>query len=517
MFGYQIAIQAARTPDVVAVTFGARSYTYALLEQRARRLANGLTALGVGQGDRVGILAHNCNQFIETLIASAMLGAAFVPFNFRLVAREIALQFDACTPKVLLAGDGFADLLEGLRERPSYPAHLLRVDDQPPASVDSGADHPYEAWLAGQPAHEPAVVVAPESVQMLLHSSGTTGLPKGIVFTHAGTFASCCAKIIDLRLTRHDATVVFGALYHAGPLLDLTLPLLLCGGRLVLGPSRQFDPLLLLQTIAEHRGSVIPIYPTMLRRVVALPHFGGLDLSCLRLIVTGGEPVPVPVVRAVRERLAHVDFVNTYGSTEGGPITTFLAAEDALSKIGSVGKASFGVQVRIGDAAGFERAPGEVGELLVRGPFVCRGYWNRPEETAASLRNGWWHTGDLAYRDDDGYIWISGRSKDMIKSGTMNIYPIELEQVIAGIEGVIEVGVIGVPDEEWGESVAAYVVKAPGSSLDSGQVIEHCRENLASYKKPRYVVFVDSLPRGTTNKVAKDKLRAQWSADNAAH
>ena len=510
MIGYQLAIQAVRVPDAIAVAFGARSYTYANLYQRACRLANGLASLGVGRGDRVGFLAFNCNQFVETMFASALLGTVFVPFNFRLVAREVGLQLDACTPKVLIAGDGFADMLHALKDRASFPQHLRWIDDQPPATPDSGIDHPYEAWLAGHSTTEPDVVTLPGSVQMLLHSSGTTGLPKGIIFTHATTLASSSAKIIDFGLSERDTTVVFGPLFHAGPLMDLAMPLLLRGGKLVLGPSRQFDPMRLLQTIAEERGTVIPIYPTMLRRVVALPDFGGLDLSSLRLIITGGEAAPIPVIRAVCERLPHVDFVNNYGATEAGPITTFLAPKDALRKIGSVGRESFGVQVRIADSDDREVGPDVVGEVLVRGPFVCRGYWNRPEETAASLRNGWWHTGDLAYRDADGFIWIAGRSKDMIKSGTMNIYPIEVEQVIAGINGVIEVSVIGVPDEAWGESVAAYVVRAPGSALDAGQIIDHCRKNLASYKKPRHVVFVDSLPRGTTNKVAKGILRERW-------
>ena len=510
MIGYQLAIQASRAPDAVAIVFGARFYTYATLHERARRLANGLAALGVGRGDRVGTLIHNCNQFVEALFASAMLGAVFVPINFRLVGREIGLQFDACGPKVLLAGDGFADVLHELEGHPTFPRHVLWVDDQPPTAESSGAEHAYETWLLAQSTKEIDTIVLPGNVQMLLHSSGTTGLPKGIIFTHATTHASCSAKIIDFSLTRNDTTVVFGPLHHAGPLMDLAMPLLLRGGRLVIGPSRNFDPARLLQSIAEQRGTVIPIYPTMLRRVVALPDFGGLDLACLRMIITGGEAAPIPVIRAVLERFPWVEFINNYGSTEGGPITTFLAPEENLDRIGSVGKEAFGVQVRIADADDRELGPDEVGELLVRSPFVCRGYWNRPEETAASQRNGWWRTGDLAYRDAGGYLWISGRSKDLIKSGTMNIYPIEVEQVIASMDGVIEVGVIGVPDDEWGESVTAYVVAAPGAGVDAQRVIDHCRQNLASFKKPRHVVFVDSLPRGTTNKVAKSVLREQW-------
>jgi fatty-acyl-CoA synthase len=512
MIGYQLTINAERHPDAVAVVFGARRLTYAALDERACRLANGLAGLGVGRGDRVAALLHNCTPFLEALFATAKLGAVFVPINFRLVAREVGALVDACGPKVLLAGEGFADLLTTLEARPNFPEHRIWVDDHFPVEPSPDPAHPYEAWLAAQRADETEEVVLPGAVQMLLHSSGTTGLPKGIIYTHATTHASSTAKIIDFGLTKQDVTVVFGPLFHAGPLLDLAMPLLLRGGRLVLGASRQFDPARLLSTVAAEGGTVIPIYPTMLRRVLSeVKDLSAYDLRSLRLIITGGEAAPIPVIQGVHERFPRVAFVNNYGSTEGGPITTLLAAEDSLRKIGSVGKPAFGMQVRIADANGRPVPPKQVGEILVRGPFVCRGYWNRPELTAESSRNGWWHTGDLAWRDEEGFIYISGRSKDMIKSGAENIFPIELEQVIAMLPGVVEVGVIGVPDEHWGETVAAFVVKTPDAAVDAAAVIAHCRENLASYKKPRYVQFVESLPRNTTNKVDKNALREQFA------
>ena len=509
MIGYQLGIQSSHRPDDLALVYGERRLSYAELHARACRLAGALAAQGVRPGDRVAALLHNCPQFLEALFASAMLGALFVPINFRLVAREVGLILDACTPKLLLAGEGFAELLGRLKAHKSYPDQVYWIDDQPPATATL-PDTPFERWIAAHPASEPATVVPPDAAQMLLYTSGTTGLPKGIIFTHATALASSMAKIIDFSLTPQDVTVVFGPLFHAGPLMDLALPLLLRGGRVVLGASRQFDPQSLMQTIATQRGTVIPIYPTMLRRVLATPPDPGLDLSCLRLIITGGEAAPVPVIRGVHERFPQAAFVNNYGSTESGPVTTFLAPEHSLRKIGSVGKESFGVQVRIVDSEGRALGAGEVGELTVRGPFVCPGYWMRPEATAAQWRNGWWYTGDLASRDDEGFLWIAGRSKDMVKSGAESIYPIEVEQVIAALDGVLEVGVIGVPDPDWGEAVVAFVVRTPGSDVAAARIIEHCRTHLASYKKPRHVRFVDSLPRGTTNKVAKNVLRTWW-------
>lgn len=512
MIGYQLSINAERHPDAIAIAFGERRLTYAALEHRACRLANGLAAQGVGPGDRVAALLHNCTPFVEALFATAKLGAVFVPVNFRLVAREVGALVDACGPKVLLAGEGFSDLLATLEARPNFPQHRIWVDDRFPDAPDPDPAHSYEAWLAAQSSDQPQAVVAPDAVQMLMHSSGTTGLPKGIIYTHATTLASSMAKIIDFNLQPTDVVVVFGPLFHAGPLLDLAIPLLLRGGRLTLGASRQFDPARLLATVAAERGTMVQIYPTMLRRVLSeVTDPSAYDLPSLRLIITGGEAAPLPVIRGVHERFPHVAFVNNYGSTEGGPITTLLAAEDSLRKIGSVGKPAFGVEVRIADANDRPLPPGQVGEILVRGPFVTPGYWNRPEITAESSRNGWWHTGDLAWRDDDGFIFISGRSKDMIKSGAENIFPVEVEQAIAALPGVVEVGVIGVPDDHWGETVAAFVVKAPDAAVDADAVITQCRDQLASYKKPRYVLFVDSLPRNTTNKVDKNALRKQFA------
>jgi fatty-acyl-CoA synthase len=292
--------------------------------------------------------------------------------------------------------------------------------------------------------------------------------------------------------------------------MDIALPLLLRGGKLIVGETSGFDPHKVLKTAAGEQVTLLMIYPTMWRRVVQEVDPFAYDLSRLRLLLTGGEPMPVPLLREVYARFPQAGFINTYGSTEGGPITTFLAATDSVSKIGSVGKPAFGVQLRIVGESNETLAGGKVGELLVRSPFVCDGYWRQPDATAASRLNDWWRTGDLASQDSDGFIWIEGRKKDMIISGAENIYPIEVEQTINLLPGVREVSVIGVPDDVWGEAVAAFIVKEPDCNLDASKVIEHCKTRLASYKKPRHVRFVDSLPRTTVNKVSKSLLRKQF-------
>jgi fatty-acyl-CoA synthase len=511
MIGIQLTINAARYPTATALVFGQRRYSYTALNERACRLANALAALGIGRGDHVASLVNNCNQFVEIFFALAKLGAVFIPLNFRLAPREVAQLLANCLPKVLFAGTSVERVVADLRGCRSFPRHLVWVSDQPLSEGNQDTASSYEAWLQTHPADEPDLTVGINEVQLLIHSSGTTGLCKAAIWTHGTTLGSSLAKIIDFGLTRHDSTVVCGPLFHVGPLMDLAVPILLRGGTVVIESATGFEPARLFRTVSEERATVVTIYPTMWRRVLASSNLDAHDVSSLRLLFTGGEAMPIQLLRAVYSRFGGAGFINTYGSTEGGPITTFLSPEDNIRKIGSVGKPAFSVDVRVADDNGRVLQPGKVGELLVRSPFVFCGYWG-DRETESFLRHGWWHTGDLAWRDDEGFIWIAGRKKDMIISGAENIYPIEVEQVIANLDGVADVAVVGVPDEEWGEAVAAYVVKAPGADLETAEVVEHCKRNLASYKKPRHVIFVESLPRTTVNKISKDILRAQFAA-----
>jgi fatty-acyl-CoA synthase len=514
MIGYQLTINAARRPAATAVAYGARRLSYAELNERSCRAANALLAEGVGCGDRVAGLIRNCDAFIILFFAAAKIGAIFVPINFRLAAPEIARILADCQPRLVFCGTSLATVAAQLRDCGAL-ARMIPVADDPRIAGDSDDAAAFDEWLANHPGGEPEIAVDASDIQLLMHSSGTTGHPKGAIWTHATTLASSLSKIIDFDLRPDDATAVFGPLFHVGPLMDLAVPILLRGGKLVVGASTGFDPAGVLQTAADERLTVMTIYPTMWRRVLQLGDLERFDRSSLRLLFTGGEPIPIPVLREVYKRFPTAGFVNTYGSTEGGPITTFLAPQDSRRKIGSVGKPAFSVDIRIADAEGRALARGEVGELLVRSPFVCSGYWRRPEETAASLHQGWWHTGDLASVDAEGFVWIAGRKKDMIISGAENIYPAEVEQIIAELDGILEVAAIGVPDAKWGESVAAYIVRRSGRDITEASIIEHCRRNLAGYKKPRHIVFVDSLPRTAANKIARNILR-DWFAKAAA-
>jgi len=504
--GTDLSLSAERYARHTAVTFDDLRLTYAELNARACRLARALSSAGVGKGDRVATLLHNCPEFVETLFAAAKIGAVFVPINFRLAGPEIGRILEDCAATALIHGDEFGETVASLDGAAAFPRHLVRVGDAP-RSAGNRNGHEYESWIRGYPESEPDVGVSTADDHLIVYTSGTTGHPKGAVLTHGNTLSSSMTKIIDFGLTSADTIVVFGPLFHVGPLMDLALPTWLRGGTVVLGRSRGFDPERLLSVLEGEKATVVSIYPVMWRRVLGLPGLGRYDLRHLRLLLTGGEPMPLPLLRAIYERFPDVPFVNTYGSTEGGPVTTFLSPEHRFEKIGSIGKPAFTVQVKIVDEHEREVKPGAVGELVVRSPFVCRGYWNRPDETATATRGGWWHTGDLAMTDADGFLWIAGRRKDMIISGAENIYPVEIEQVIATLEGVAEVAVVGAPDAQWGEAVAAFVVRTPGSDVDETRILEHCRARLAGYKKPRDIVFVEELPRTSNNKVSREQLR----------
>ena len=465
------------------------------------------------RADRVAALLNNCHQFIEIFFATAKLGAVLVPMNFRMAPREVGHLLADCQPKFLFLGTSLAPAMADLKARGVFPPNSILVRDQLTDEIEGGEE--YEQLLQAHAANEPDIAIGREEPQLMVYSSGTTGRPKGAIWTHGTTLSCSVAKIIDFDIVVNDVTVVFGPLFHVGPLMDLAIPLMLRGGTLIVGATTGFDPTVLMRTIAAERATLVTIYPTMWRRLLSLPDLDSYDRSSLRLLLTGGEAIGVPLLHEIYKQFPTAGFVNTYGSTEAGPITTFLATEDRERKIGSVGKPAFSVEVRIADENENPLPTGATGELLVRSPFVCNGYANPPDGKA--YRPGaWWHTGDLARQDDEGFIWISGRQKDMIISGAENIYPAEIEQVIAELDGVHEVAVVGVPDEQWGETVVAYVVLLPGHNLSQAAIIDHCRRDLAGYKRPRYVFFIESLPRTTVNKVSKMSLRSDRFARDLA-
>jgi fatty-acyl-CoA synthase len=465
-------------------------------------VANGLTRLGIAKGDRVGVLLPNVPEYLETFFALAKIGAVMVLINWRLGNDEIRFMLsdaDACG--VLVHQSRCQDLVILQEQLPSIQ-HVVVVEAQNGCPFMA-----YDAITDGESSELAIDVdVELEDDQLLLYTSGTTGRPKGAVISHENTLWNSFNQIVNLSLTADDSTLVICPLFHVSGLYDLTFPLLHVGGTVVV--AKRFEARETLQTVSRLRISTLMTVPTMIYDLLKVPDLEQYDRSSLRLLVCGGAPLSASVIEETIARLSS-NFVQGYGLTEGTSVGTFLPSEDGLRRIGSIGKPFLHVDLKLVDGLMQEVSPGEVGEIALKGKTVVRGYWNLPEETARSFRDGWCLTGDLARKDEDGYLYLVDRKKHTIISGGENIYPKEIEEVLSGHQSVLECSVVGVPDERWGEAVMAVIVLRPGHSLSVDDLLNYCRDHLASYKKPRYVRFVDQLPRNSTGKVLKAALRDQ--------
>jgi fatty-acyl-CoA synthase len=494
------------SPDKVALVDaqrGYRSITYREWNRAANRTANWLRSLGVQQGDLVAVLAMNCTEYLDIWFACGKLGAILQTLNWRLTAHElIALLADA-TPRVLIYGSDFAEQARAIGREVGGIQHYAGLE------AGTGPEHRTLAERdACSDSPPPPVELTWDSPWALCYTGGTTGLPKGAILTHGNVTWNSINSVMSWGLTPQDVTMLNMPLFHTGGLNVLTAPLVHIGGTSIV--CRGFDADQMFDLI-EQRG--VTIYfgvPTMFIAQQAHPRWREADFSRLRWVISGGAPCPSPVFDKFWDR--GVDFKMGYGLTESGPNTFWMTSENAKRKPGSVGVPLFHVDVKVVGPDGRECAPDEVGELLIRGPQVVPGYWNRPGETARTIVDGWLHTGDLARRDSEGFYYIVGRLKDMIISGGENIYPAEVEAVIAGHPAVASVALIGVPDEHWGEVGRAIVVLCPGERQDGEGILSFCRERLAKYKVPRSILFVDTLPMTGAGKIDKRLLVEQYGA-----
>ena len=501
--GDYLGRRCADTPDAIAlVDAGADPplrLTYAGLNERADRLANWLRRRGVAAGDRVAIVAHDGAVFYDLLFACAKLGAVMVPVNWRLHPTEVEGLLRRVTPKLLVFGD----------EAPmdAIAAHLAAVGGMPPQIT-------IEGLLAGAAA-APAVPVTTETVTeadtvVLLFTGGTTGLPKAVRITHRQiVWNTINTHLGDIHGT--DTYLNVFPLFHTGGLFAFSTPVFVLGGTVV--QIRRFDPEQVLRLVAAERVTILSGVPTMFQMLTAARSWADADLSSLRFCMSGGAPMPVPVIEQyAREK--GVVFRQGFGMTEFGPGVFSLAAADAVRKAGSIGTPNFFVDARVVDPeSGVPRAPGEVGELVLRGPSAMGGYFGDEAATAEAFDgDGYFHTGDLARVDDEGYFFIVDRLKDMYVSGGENVYPAEIEAALYAMPGVAMCAVVGVPDERWGEAGAAFVVPAPGAALEAEAVLAHLRGRLARFKVPAAVHIVDDLPVSGAGKILKDRLREQVTA-----
>ncbi len=493
---------AAIRPDAIAQVDiqNGRSYTYAEMDERSARLARWLQDRGVGRGDRVAILAYNGPEFFELEFAAGKTGAAMVPLNWRLAQPELEYILGDCAPKVLIHDVEFTAMCDALRDSCTIP-HGLTIDVENPGN-------PYDAALASVPP-EPAIeALTHDDLAMIMYTSGTTGRPKGAMITHRMQLYNCINLGFSSRLSPDTIQLVVLPLFHTGGLNCYTNPVLHAGGRNII--VREFEPAAALDYIGDPALGITHFFgvPAHYQFMMQAPNFATADLSRLVMCGVGGASCPVPILEAWLDR--GIPLVQGWGMTETSPAGLFLDIRDTRRKAGSAGKPVMHTEIRIVDDTGSDVAQGETGELLIRGPNVTPGYWNKPEATEAAFVDGFLKTGDAARMDGEGFVYIVDRWKDMYISGGENVYPAEVESVIYQLPQIAEAAVIGVPDERWGEVGKAVVVVKPGETLSEQELIAHCLANLARFKAPASVAWTDVLPRNATGKVLKWELRKDY-------
>ncbi|TMM13026.1 MAG: long-chain fatty acid--CoA ligase [Actinobacteria bacterium] len=491
-----------KSPERVAIVHEGRELTYRQLDRRVLRLASALRELGVGKGDRVAYLGPNHPAFLETLFAAGVLGAVFVPLNLRLAVGELAYMLADCGASVLVdgaePGGATAELQNG-----RTPRHVITL------AGPHGAALGYEQLI--ETGSEDAIdePVGLDDMCVIMYTSGTTGRPKGATLTHGNVTWNSVNVLVDIDLGNDEVTLVVAPLFHTAGLNMTCLPTLLKGGTVVLVSA--FDPAMVLELVARHRVTYMFGVPAMYDAIAATPGWADADLSSLRQVNCGGAPVPEQTIRTYQER--GLVFSQGYGMTEASPGALYLGADMSAAKVGSAGVPHFFTDVRVVDGDLDKVRPGEKGEVVVSGPNVMTGYWRQPDETArALLPGGWFRSGDVATVDEEGYVSIVDRIKDMIISGGENVYPAEVEAVLYEHPRVAECAVIAVPDPRWGEVGRALVVRASDAPADEQDILGFLDGRLARYKVPKSVVFVDEIPRTASGKVLKRPLRDRYGA-----
>ena len=490
---------ARRTPDKPLAVFGDEVVTYAGMVDRAAAAAGGLQARGVRAGDVVGLLSYNSIDFLTTIFAANHLGAVGMPVNWRLAAAELRFILEHSQARALVCDGELVELANEAVAELDGDLVLVAVSATPTdgweqfAELGAGPDRPVRAPVEADDLHR------------LMYTSGTTGRPKGVMLTHANLAWKNHAHIIELGFTADDVGLACGPLYHVGALDLITTSMIAVGATTVI--HRAFDAAAVVDEIERSRVTAMWTAPAMVRAILDVPGVDDRDLSSVRLIIAGGEKMPIPTIDRIRTTFPSAWFADAYGLTETVSGDTFLDRASTVSKLGSVGRPCQYLELDLWDEDGASMPAGERGEVVLRGPKVFKGYWRDPEATAKAFAGGWFHTGDIGVRDDEGYLYIVDRLKDMIVSGGENIASSEVERVLYEHGTVAEVAVVGRPHERWGEVPVAYVVLSAGATATAEELIEHCRGQLAKFKVPNDVTFIDALPRNPSGKVLKRELR----------
>jgi acyl-CoA synthetase (AMP-forming)/AMP-acid ligase II len=495
--GHMLTRRALLSPEKEGLVCEGVRRTFSQLNARANQLANAMTAIGVKKGDRVAVLAFNEPQYYDLLFGLGKIGAIMVPVNYRLAPPEIQYILSDSGPKVFVFSPECVDTVDSIRnEIPTKK--LIAIMDNPPEWAQS-----YEAVIGAASADEPELVGENEDTLTILYTSGTTGRPKGAELTHSYYFWSNVN--IQSTIPEFGAAILIALpLFHIGALAGPPL-CVHTGARSVL--LRTFDPQRFLELIEEEKVYAFGSVPALLMFLKVVPDFEKYDWSSVKVILVYAAPVPVTLLNEYEQ--AGIQVRQLYGMTECNT-GTVLDGVYAHKKAGSCGRPFMHTEIRLVDMEGNDVPVGETGEVLMRAPNVMKGYWNRPQDTATTIVDGWLHSGDIARMDEDGFYYIMDRKKDMIISGGENIYPAEIEDRLLSHPAIADVGVIGYPDKKWGEAVRAVVVLREGHSLTQEELIEWCQGKIGRFKIPKSVVFTDSLPRTPTGKILKRVLREQY-------
>lgn len=499
-------------PNKKAVIDSPKEFTWQEVDNRVNRFANALIGLGCKQGERIAILAYNASEYIEIIFACAKAGLIFVPLNFRLSPREIMYILKDSTPATMVFGEEFADVVSELRR--GFTLNYICI----------GADREwamgYEGLIQSSPSEEPPQsMISEDDPAEIYYTSGTTGVAKGVVHSHRARLGGALTCVIDGELICDDVYLLnVPALCHAAGWV-WTLATAYVGASVVISKLRGFDPETILKTIQEHSITTLQMVPITIMELIEFPDIDKYDFSSLRMIFYATAPMPAGPLRKAIGIFGNI-FMQPYGLTETGPGVTCLrkkehtigslADEEAEKRLKSCGRPCYGISVKIVDEKGHEVPPNKVGEITVKSTDMMTAYWNNEEETRKTIKDGWLYTGDLATYDEDYYIYLVDRKKDMIISGGLNIYPAEVERVIYEHPAVSQCAVIGVPHDRWGEEVKAFIVLREGHEATEDEIIRFCKGSLASYKKPKSVEFLDELPRNPQGKILKRVLREKY-------
>jgi acyl-CoA synthetase (AMP-forming)/AMP-acid ligase II len=510
-----LSIANAICPERDCIVFEGKRWTYAQIWERAIKLANALRKMGAEKGDRIGMLQVNCNQYVEAYYASAMIGTIFVPLNFRAKSDELSYMITNAEAKILFVGSRYSEMVGAMLPELPTVKHCISIDRKEEKRLY------YEDVIDSASSDESFIEIGDEDITMLMYTAGTTGRPKGVPLRHSAFVSYVLENVEPASPDIEERNLLTVPLYHVAGIQAMLAAIY--GGR-TLVMMRQFEVKEWLEAIQKEKATRAMLVPTMLKRVIDDPDFSRYNLSSLKVVTYGAAPMPFEVIDRAIKMMPWVKYINAFGQTETASTITSLGPEDhniegteeekqkKLKRLSSsIGRPLPDVEVKIVDGEGKALSSLEVGEIWARGPRIMTGYWRDEQKTSQVMtQDGWLRTGDMGWMDEEGYIYLAGRGDDMIIRGGENISPEEVENVLHSHPKVEEAAVIGVPDPEWGQEPRAVIVLKKGKAATSEEIIEYCRSKLSGFKRPRSVVFLDSLPRNPMGKVLRKKLREEY-------